>query len=369
MEVTTYRAEWGYADRRRPDGVRFGVSLHEDLSRRDFTMNAMAWVPEDLPAGLGRLVDPFGGLADLRDRILRAVGDPVARFGEDALRVLRAVRFSARFGLAMEPATERALVEAVPTVGSLSGERVRDELLRLLGDPAIRPSAAMRRWDELGLLRRLLPEVAELRGVPQGKPLAGDALDHSLATADALPAADPVLRLVGLLHDVGKATTFSAGRFIGHEVVGAGLTESIMRRLRFATADIERAAHLVRHHMFGYEPEWTDAAVRRFMRRVGEERLDDLLDLRQADAKASAADAPGDGLVELRDRIAAQAGSPIHSRQLAIDGHDLMRELGLDPGPRVGKLLSRLLQAVVEDPSLNEPDRLLELARGMGAGR
>ena len=376
VEITSYRTESGYRDRRRPDEVRFGTSLAVDLGRRDFTINAIAWRPADL-AGLiagGSLVDPHGGLDDLRAGVIRAVGDPAERFGEDALRLLRAVRFSLRLGFGLDPATEAALVRAAPLAATLSGERVRDEILRLMADRSIAPLAAFVEWERLGLLAELLPELAALRGVQQGKPSGGDALDHSLRTSDALPVSDPVLRLAGLLHDIGKASTASGGRFVGHERVGAEQVEGVMRRLRFSEQEVERVTHLVRSHMFGYDASWTDAAVRRFVARVGSDELDDLFTLRAADNAASGVDEPAmGGLDELRSRIDAQRDAPVELHQLAIDGHDLMRELSIRPGPLVGEILARLMERVIEEPDLNQRDRLIaaagELRDAILAGR
>jgi tRNA nucleotidyltransferase (CCA-adding enzyme) len=365
VEVTTYRIEGGYRDRRRPDNVRWGDSLVEDLGRRDFTINAMAWLPTDLRAGAGQLVDPHDGAGDLRAGVLRAVGDPEARVQEDALRLVRAVRFATRFDLRLARATEDAIRRHAGAAAQLSGERVRDELLRILAGTAP-PSGALLLMERLGLLVVLLPELAALRGVAQAKALPGDALDHSLRAADALAADDPVLRLAGLLHDLGKATTLEDGHFIGHERGGAALTEAVMRRLRSPRAEITRVTRLVRQHMFAYTPAWTDAAVRRFVRRVGPDLLEDLFSLRQADNAASGAREPeGGGLPELRARVAAVlAADPLEARQLAVDGHDLTEALSIEPGPRIGQLLERLLEAVIDDPGLNRRERLLDLARG-----
>jgi tRNA nucleotidyltransferase (CCA-adding enzyme) len=366
VEITTYRSETGYADRRRPDEVTFHGSLTADLERRDFTINAIAWRPDVPGASTGELVDPFGGVADLRAGRIRAVGRPEDRFGEDALRVLRGVRFGLRFGFETEPATEAALVAAVPSTAGLSGERVRDELLRLLGDARITPSVGLLRWESIGLLAVLMPELAALRGVAQDKARGGDALDHSVWTADALPAARPILRLAGLIHDIGKAATEGGGHFIGHEVVGAEMAEGMLRRLRIGTRDIVSVAHLVRQHMFGYDATWTDAAVRRFIGRVGEPALEDLFALREADNAASGAAEPtSGGLDELRVRIAAQRESPMAQRHLAVDGNDLQEELGLAPGPRIGVILDRLLEAVIDDPGLNDRGTLLDMARDL----
>ena len=362
IEVTTYRSESGYHDRRRPERVEWGTSLAGDLSRRDFTINAMAWLPRDADGG-GRLVDPFGGVADLEAGVLRAVGNPDQRFAEDALRLLRAVRFAARFELRLDPGTEAAIQRHAGSAARVSGERLQDEVRRILSGAS--PSTAFVLMERLGLLAVLLPELAALRGIPQGKPLPGDALDHSLRTADALPASGPVLRLAGLLHDLGKATTLADGHFPYHEVEGARLAEGVLDRLRMARADTTRITRLVRQHMFVYTPDWTDAAVRRFVRRVGADLLSDLFALRAADDTASGiVDSATGGWGELRRRAEeAAANDPLEPRQLALGGDDLVAELGMSPGPPIGALLAELLEAVVEDPSLNSRERLLDLAR------
>ena len=371
IEVTTYRVEGSYRDHRRPDEVRWGSSLREDLARRDFTINAAAWVPTDLDRGDGRLVDPYGGRRDLERRLLRAVGDPDERLAEDALRLIRAVRFAARFDLALDPATETAIRRHARAAADLSGERVRDELLRILGahDALRPPSAALLAMEELGLLAVILPELSALRGVPQAKAIDGDALDHSLLTGDALPPDDPFLRLIGLLHDVGKASTLTDGHFYGHETVGARMVEAILRRLHFPKDEVARGQHLVRQHMFAYSSEWTDGAVRRFVRRVGAAALPELFDLRRADNVASGVtEPPIGGLDELRSRIGVElATHPLSARQLVVHGDDLVAELGIDPGPIVGRLLHRLLEAVLDDPSRNERATLLQLARRWAA--
>ena len=365
VEVTTYRVEAGYRDRRRPESVQWGRSLIQDLARRDFTINAVAWLPDDLAAGGGRLVDPFGGAEDLETGTLRAVGDADARFAEDALRLVRAVRFATRFDLRLDPATETAMRRHAGSAAALSGERVRDELLRLLAGPQL-PSGAFLLMERLGLLAVMLPELAALRDVPQLKRIEGDAFEHSLRTADAMPASDAPLRLAGLLHDLGKATTLADGHFIGHETAGAELAEGVLKRLRSPRAEITRIVRLIRLHMFSYSPNWTDAAVRRFVRRVGVDLLEDLFALRAADNAASGTrEPPVGGVEELRARAAAAvAMGPLDASQLAISGDDLVTELGISPGPEIGRLLARLLEAAIDDPSRNEREQLLELARG-----
>lgn len=366
VEVTSYRAERGYADRRRPDDVRFGVSLDEDLGRRDFTINAMAWLPDDPAAGDGRLHDPHGGRRDLESRRLRTVGDPRDRFAEDALRLVRAARFAGRFDLVIDAPTARAIRELSSTVASVSAERIRDELLRILALDE-RPSGAFGHLEQLGLLSVILPELAALRGVPQTKRVAGDALHHSLAAVDSAPAASPPdVRLAALVHDLGKATTLEDGHFIGHEKVGAELAASVLRRLRLPNPTVARIAAVVHYHMYAYDASWTDAAVRRFIHRTHDVDRELLFALRRADNAASGVGRIGEeNQTELEARIAAElVGHPelLLRRRLAIDGHDLQRELGLAPGPRIGEVLDRLAEAVVDDPSLNNRETLLRLA-------
>jgi tRNA nucleotidyltransferase (CCA-adding enzyme) len=367
VEVTSYRAEGTYRDRRRPEEVRFGVSLTEDLARRDFTINAMAWLPIDLDAGRGTLIDPVGGQTDLDARILRAVGEPRERFAEDALRLIRAARFAGRLELTMDPATEQAIREAAPTVETVSAERVRDELMRILALDAT-PSVAIGILERLGLLVVILPELAALRGVPQSKAVPGDALDHSLAAVDAAAATDaPELRLAALLHDLGKATTLRDGHFIGHEDVSAVLAANVLLRLRVPRALADGVVGAIRHHMYDYDSAWTDAAVRRFVRRLDGIDRDLLFALRRADNAASGVGPAGEANQdELEARIAEQLQAEhalLVDRRLAIDGHDLQRELGMPPGPEIGAVLDRLTELVLDDPTQNRRDILLDHAR------
>ena len=377
VEVTAYRTEGAYRDRRRPDDVRFGATLDEDLARRDFTINAIAWVPVDLAAGRGRIVDPFGGRADLAASVLRTVGAARERFDEDALRLVRAARFAGRLGLTIEQETESAIRERVQAVATVSGERVAGELQRMLHSDAPPredgpPSAALSLMERLGLLAALLPEVADLRGVPQAKPRGGDALDHTLAAVDAADPETRLARVAALLHDVGKATTGGDGHFLEHEKVGAELAGAVMRRLRLPAADIAAVVHVIRRHMYGYEPAWSDAAVRRFIRRVGVQHLALLFALRRADNIASGVAEAGErNQRELEARIDAELRDhgALSQASLAVDGHDLQRELGLEPGPRIGRLLDRLLDAVIDDPARNAHAELIALARTLADER
>jgi tRNA nucleotidyltransferase (CCA-adding enzyme) len=372
-EVTTYRQDGPSSDHRRPDAVVFGTRLDDDLARRDFTVNAMALaIGQEADGSVeAEIRDPFGGRADLAAGVLRAVGDPAARFREDALRMLRAVRFAATLGVAVEPRTLAAIEAGAPLARSLSGERVLVELLALLGAPV--PSMGLRLAQQTGLLAAIAPELARQRGVPQDKMPGEDLWDHTCRTVDAaprpLPEEPPLLRLAALLHDIGKPATFAGGHFVGHDAVGASLAEAWLTGLRaprYLTAD---TVNLVRHHMFAYDAGWTDAAVRRFIRRCGTSAIEDLLDLRAADNVGSGLAPDVDGLESLRARCREQleARVALDLAGLAVGGDDLMKALEISAGPALGRLLDRLLEMVLVDPMLNDRSRLLTLAGELAA--
>ncbi|HTK44838.1 MAG TPA: HD domain-containing protein [Patescibacteria group bacterium] len=363
-EVTTFRTDHDYADFRRPHRVEFGDDIRLDLARRDFTVNAIAWGRE-ADADASALVDPFDGVADIDARRLRAVGDPGARFGEDALRMVRAVRLAAVLELTIEPATLAAIHANARLAAHVSGERISAELEKLVA--ATKPSIGLRLMADTGLLDVVLPELAAQRGVPQNKVEGEDLFDHTLGTVDAAPAERPVVRLAALLHDVGKPTTLDDGPFRGHEVVGAEMAQRLLDRLHTPKAATERVVHLVRNHMFQYEQSWGDAGVRRFIQRVGSEAIDDLFELRRADNIGSGLHPDAHGLDELRDRVGAElAASVVLDRsRLAVRGDDLMAELAIPAGPRLGRILDELLERVVAEPKLNDRATLLLLAESM----
>jgi putative nucleotidyltransferase with HDIG domain len=366
FEITTFRRDHDYADFRRPHRVEFGDAIDEDLARRDLTVNAMAWGGRagDPPG----LVDPYDGRADLARGVLRAVGDPDARFGEDALRMVRTARLAATLEFAIEPATLDAMGRRAELVQHLSGERVAAELDRLLAAPL--PSLGLRPLESTGLLRWISPELAAQRGVPQNKVPGEDLWDHTVRTVDAARADRPVVRIAAFLHDIGKPATFADGRFIGHEALGARLAGDLLARLRFPRATAERVVLLVRNHMFAYEPGWGDAAVRRFIAKVGRSALEELLELREADNVGSGQAPDANDLEDLRGRVADQLAAEValDRGDLAIDGDDLIDELALEPGPRLGAILERLLEAVIDDPALNDRPTLLILAQSQLAG-
>ena len=360
-QITTFRSDHDYADYRRPHRIEFGDTIELDLARRDFTANAIAW---GSPSGSEpALVDPYDGRADVDARVLRAVGDPRKRFEEDALRTVRAVRLAATLEFDIDPATLDAIRERAELVRFLSGERLAAELGKLLGAPT--PSRGLRLMAGAGILAHVSEELARQPGIPQNKVEGEDLWDHTLRAVDAAPPGRPVIRLAALLHDIGKPATFADGHFIGHDVVGAELAGALLDRLREPRAVRERVVHLVRHHMFSYEPAWSDAAVRRFIGKIGIDAIDELFDLRRADNLGSGLGPDAGGLAELRARVAAElAGEAVLDRRnLAIDGRDLMEELGMQQGPMLGRIIDDLLERVIADPSLNDRATLLLLAR------
>ncbi len=362
VQATTFRRDHRYADHRRPDEVTWTTDLTEDLRRRDFTINALAWGRGAGTSGPPALVDPTGGLDDLRTGVLRAVGDADARFDEDALRILRGARFAAALDLGIEPSTLAAMTRHGTDVAHLSGERIGQELHRMLALP--QPSRAFRLLERIGSLGVTLPEVALQRGVPQAKIPGDDLFDHSMRTMDAAAAMierSGELVMAGLLHDIGKPATAVDGHFLGHPEVGARMAVEALRRLRTPAVQVSRVERLIAGHMFQYRASWTDAAVRRFLRRTGADLVDDLLRLRLADNIGSGVAMDATGVRELWARVDAQRADnvPLSLADLAVGGRDLLRVTGRPAGPWVGVFLERLLGSVVNDPGRNRRDVLL----------
>jgi tRNA nucleotidyltransferase (CCA-adding enzyme) len=360
VEVTTFRGEGAYLDGRRPSSVTYVSTLDEDLSRRDFTMNAIALDPLS-----GRVTDPFGGQADLAKRLIRAVGDPMARFREDGLRPMRAVRQAAQLGFDVDAPTLAAIEPTLDVFRKVSAERVRDELLKLLGSP--RPSLGLELMRRTGLLGEVLPELLEGVGCTQNRFHKHDVYGHTLAVVDATRG-DAIVRLGALLHDVGKPRARQPREgapgeysFFKHELVGKEMSDAIGRRLKLSTADRERVVAMVEHHMFFYTPDWTDGTVRRFVKRVGSDTIDALFRLREGDVAGRGFDEdPERELGELRRRVAEVAAEDAALRvtDLAIKGTDVMRVLGIPPSREIGEVLERLLELVLDDPAVNTREAL-----------
>jgi tRNA nucleotidyltransferase (CCA-adding enzyme) len=372
-EVTTLRGEGAYSDGRRPDAVEFVDDIVADLARRDFTINAIALDPVD-----GQLIDPFEGQKDLEARVLRAVGKAEDRFGEDGLRVLRAARFSATLECSIDPDTERAMgaERSLSTFRRVSAERVRDEWMKAMKAP--RPSIAFNAMQRTGILAITSPEIVESVGCTQNKWHAFDVWGHAMACLDACPPA-PVLRVAALLHDVGKPRTRAFSEktadytFYEHERIGAEMTDPILARLRFSNEERAHIVALVRHHLICYSDDWSDAAVRRWIRRITPELAPDLYLLGIADAMGKGRDASADvtNIERLRARVDAviAAGSALSAKDLAVDGGRIMKELEIKPGRIIGEILAHLVELVLDDPAKNQADVLLEEARAFVAAR
>ncbi|MDR0876674.1 MAG: HD domain-containing protein [Treponema sp.] len=364
LEVTTFRTESDYRDGRHPDQVYFAATIEDDLSRRDFTMNAVA-----LPLDGSEAVDPFGGAADIKKHLIRCVGNPAERFAEDGLRPLRGVRFASQLGFAIDQPTLAAINGALKVTAGVSPERVRDELDKIIGSP--KPSIALRLMEETGLLQLILPELAGCRGIDQKGYHHFDVLDHSLLACDyaAKENYPHTVRLAALFHDLGKPSARKPDEdgiwtFHGHEAISAKMAKAILGRLRYPNAVIDETVHLIAEHMFHYEENWSDAAVRRFIIRAGEEHLENLYRLRLSDAYGMAGTEPDKKLLlPLISRVdQIMAGSRAFSlKDLAITGKDLM-ETGVKPGKTMGIILNELLETVLDDPAQNTREKLLEIA-------
>jgi len=386
IEVTTYRSEQGYSDRRHPDEIKFEDNLEKDLSRRDFTINAMALRPPlNLPLikgenkvpllakeGLGEvsLVDLFGGEKDLKKRIIRAVGEPEDRFKEDALRMLRAVRLACQLGFSIEGKTERAIVKMAGGIKFVSGERIRDELVKIL--ESNEPYEGVMMLHEFKLLQYIMPELERGVGVDQSRHHIYTVFNHSLLSLKFTPNKKWQVRLASLLHDIAKPQTkrmaggdskTGAGQiatFYNHDLIGAKVAAKIMSRLKFSNADLEKVTTLIRNHMFYYNVgEVTESSVRRLIRNVGEENLADLIDLRVADRLGSGVPkAKPYKLRHLEYMMEKVRHDAVSVKMLKINGDDLMKALAIEPGPKIGAILDVLLSEVIEDQALNNREYL-----------
>ncbi len=360
IEVTTYRSEAKYSDKRHPDEVRFAKTLKEDLSRRDFTVNAMA-VSDN-----GEIIDPFSGQKDLKDKLIKTVGDPEKRFGEDALRMMRAARFAATLGKdwQIEPETASAIEKNAPWLQAISKERIRDELVKIIMSE--RAAEGIELLRKLGLLEYIMPELLEGCGVSQNKHHIYGCYEHSLRSLEyaAKQGFNMHVRMAALLHDIAKPRVKQGegddATFYNHEVVGAKMTARLLERLKFPKKDIEKIAKLVRYHLFYYNvDEVTESSVRRLVRQVGPENMEELLQVRMADRIGSGVPkAEPYKLRHLKYVIEKVSRDPISVRMLKVNGEDVMRQLGIKPGPKIGHILDILLGYVLNDPKKNKKEWL-----------
>lgn len=382
FEITTYRSDGTYDDHRRPNSVSWGKTIEDDLDRRDFTINAIALrikpdaverffdqkvFPSEitLEPSQYECIDPHQGIADLARGEIKAVGDPNIRFREDSLRMLRAVRFSAQLGMRIVPHTLSAIKEHAALLSHVSWERIQVEFLKILTSPL--PRQGIEFLDQTSLLEYIMPELLEGKGVRQGGHHTTDVWEHSLEALAQCPSSDPIVRLATLLHDIGKPRTqnTSDGKitFYNHEIVGSRMAVKIAQRLKLSKNDTDRIFILVRHHMFYYQPHNTDASIRRFMRKVGLDNIDDILDLREGDRLGSGARKTSWRLEEMKQRMVEQLNQPLSVHDLALNGHDLIAELNMQPGKKMGEILNQLFEKVLENPELNTKEVLLNEAK------
>jgi tRNA nucleotidyltransferase (CCA-adding enzyme) len=368
VEITTFRTEEGYSDRRHPEKVSWGKTIEEDLKRRDFTINAIALKFETQNQELSyKLIDPYGGQKDIEDKIIRAVGNPKERFKEDALRLLRAIRIATELSFTIEENTWKEITSDSALIKEVSGERIRIELLRILASN--HPSEGIMLLKDSGLLQHILPELMTGIGVSQKRPgrhHTDDVFTHNILSLKFCPSTDPTVRFAALLHDIGKPEAMSKDQdnlviFHNHEVTGAKIANRICERLKFSKIDKERIVNLIRWHMFGVNENQTDSAIRRFLRKIGTQNVKDMMDIRIADRLGSGRPAESWRLKLFKEKVAQQLKPAKFSiNDLKIDGNDIMKELGIKPGPKIGDILQKLFEEVDEDLSKNDKKLLLK---------
>ena len=360
FEITPFRKESNYSDSRHPEKIEWAKTVEEDLSRRDFTINAIAYDGKNI-------IDPYGGQKDLSNRLIKAVGDPDIRFKEDALRLLRAVRFTSQLGFLIEDTTRDSIQKNAGLITKISWERIRDEFLKILaGD---HPSEGILFLKNTGLLSYILPEVDVCFAIPQKSPKRHHVYDvgtHLVMALKHCPSSDPITRFATLIHDIGKAKTFYKDEktdlitFYNHEVVGKKQAENIAERFKLSNKQKDKLITLVAEHQYTVSETQTDKAIRRFIRSVTKEYLQDMLDLRTGDRIGSGAK-PTSWRNELfKKRLEEVQKQPFQIKDLKIDGNDVMKLLKIKPGPKIGSILKKLFEKVSEGKIKNEKQALLD---------
>lgn len=366
-EITTMRKEGKYEDFRHPGVVEWTNKIEKDLARRDFTINAIALSPN------GEVIDPFNAQADLKNRLIRAVNDPSLRFTEDALRLMRAIRIATELGFDIENDTFKAIQENVNLLNEIANERVRDELLKILA--SANPYVGIVRLREAGITERILPELERCFGVSQEGPKHARVYDigeHSLHTLKECPSTNPVVRLAALLHDIGKPDTMKISEdgnvtFYQHDVVGGKLALKIAHRFNLSKKQTDKLYRLVRWHLFTVAENQTDSAIRRFIKNVGKENIDDMINLRIADRLGGGTQKAVSWRMEkFKEKIKKVLKKPFTVADLKINGHDVMKELNIPQGRKVGEILNKLLEEVLEDTSKNDQKYLLKRTKELG---
>lgn len=374
IEITTYRVEEKYTDKRHPDIVKFTKKLEDDLARRDFTVNAIALkynanLRIHANAANYELIDPFNGQADIKNKIIRTVGNPNERFNEDALRLMRAVRFAVQLGFNIEEKTAEAVNKNAGDIVAISKERIRDELIKIINTE--NAMAGMQMLSKFGLLKHIMPEIEEGINVGQNKHHIYTVWEHNLRALDwaAKNNYKVEVRAASLLHDVGKPRAKQGdgpdSTFYNHEVIGAKMTAQMLERLKLPRKFIEKVTLLVRYHLFYYNvEEVSESSVRRLVKNVGPENMDDLLEVRMADRKGSGVPkAEPYKLRHLRAIIEKVSRDPITVKMLKINGDDFIKELKMEPGPKMGYILNILLDVVLDEPKNNTKENLIKRAK------
>lgn len=356
FEITTYRSEKEYSDKRHPDKVEWGKTLAEDVERRDFTINALAM---DIK---GQITDMNGGIEDLNNRLIRTVGNPDDRFSEDALRMMRAIRIAAQIGFLIEEKTFESIQKNAKLIHEIASERVRDEIFKIL--LCKKPGDGLRLLKNSGLLAEIMPELLPGIGMGQKGHHIYDVWDHELEALNNCQSKDPVTRLATLLHDVGKPVVMKEVNgektFHNHEVVGSRIAVKIGKRLRLSNKELEQLFILVRWHMFTVEDTQTDKAVRRFIRNVTPEYLEEMISLRRSDRLGSGAKESSWRWELFKKRLVEVQKQPFTVKDLKVDGNDVMEILKIKPSRKVGEVLNKLFAEVEEKPELNVREVLLE---------
>lgn len=369
FEITTFRTEQGYSDTRHPDEIKWGKTLEEDLQRRDFTINAMAlsqnpppFQGTSLEKGGYYIIDLYGGQEDLENKLIRTVGKPDERFGEDALRMMRAIRIASQIGFLIEEKTFESIQKNAKLIQKIAGERIRDELFKILLSP--KPSDGIILLKNSSLLEEIIPELMDGYGMTQKGHHIDDVWTHNLKTLDNCASNNPITKLAALLHDLGKPKSMAgegkSRTFHNHEIIGSRMAVEIGKRLRLSKKELEQLFKLVRWHMFSVISTQTDKAVRRFIRNVTPEYIDEMIAMRRADRLGSGAKETSWRWELFKQRIIEVQKQPFSIKDLKINGQDVMEILNIKPGRKVGEVLTEIFKEVEEKPELNEREILLE---------
>lgn len=359
FEITTFRKDGNYSDGRHPDKISWGKTLKEDLERRDFTINAIAIKYKDNKV---EIIDPFNGQEDLKKKIVRTVGDADKRFGEDALRLMRGIRIAGQLEFEIEDETLESIKKNAKLINNIAGERIRDELFKILASE--KPSKGIDLLRKSGLLKEIMPELLEGVGMEQKGHHIDDVWTHNLKSLDNCDSKDSITKLASLLHDVGKAKVMKgkgeARTFYNHEVIGSRIAVIIGKKLRLSKKELDQLFRLTRWHMFTVQETQTDKAVRRFIRNVSLEYIDEMISLRRADRLGSGSKETSWRWELFKKRIVEVQKQPFSIPDMKISGEDVMKILDIKAGRKVGEVLTAIFKEVEEDPKSNIREILLK---------